>query len=153
MKRLENQVLVLDGAMGTMIQRLGLTEADFRGSRFENHPGELRGCNDVLNLTRPQAIESIHREYIAAGADIIETNTFNSNSISLGDYGLGHMAREIARAGAEVARRAAEGTQTLVCGSMGPTNISLSLGGDVDFDALAAAYCDQALGLLEGGVD
>ncbi|MBD5351424.1 MAG: methionine synthase [Bacteroides sp.] len=153
MKRLENQVLVLDGAMGTMIQRLGLTEADFRGSRFENHPGELRGCNDVLNLTRPQAIESIHREYIAAGADIIETNTFNSNSISLGDYGLGHMAREIARAGAEVARRAAEGTQTLVCGSMGPTNVSLSLGGDVDFDALAAAYCDQALGLLEGGVD
>ena len=136
-----------------MIQRLGLTEADFRGSRFENHPGELRGCNDVLNLTRPQAIESIHREYIAAGADIIETNTFNSNSISLGDYGLGHMAREIARAGAEVARRAAEGTQTLVCGSMGPTNVSLSLGGDVDFDALAAAYCDQALGLLEGGVD
>ncbi len=137
-----------------MIQRLGLTEEDFRGERFAAHTGELKGCNDVLNLTRPQAIEAIHRAYIAAGADIIETNTFNSNAISLADYGLEGLAREIARAGAQVARRAAEGTQTLVCGSMGPTNVSLSLGNEgVDFDQLAEAYCEQAAGLIEGGVD
>ncbi|MDE6534966.1 MAG: homocysteine S-methyltransferase family protein, partial [Muribaculaceae bacterium] len=150
---LRDRVLVLDGAMGTMIQRLGLTEADFRGERFKNHPAELRGCNDVLNLTNPRAIEGIHKEYIAAGADIIETNTFNSNSISLADYGLGYMAREIARVGAQIACKATAGTKTLVCGTMGPTNVSLSLGGEIDFDRMAEAYCEQALGLMEGGVD
>lgn len=148
-----NRVLVLDGAMGTMIQRLGLSEADFRGERFADLEGELKGCNDLLCLTRPDAIARIHREYIAAGADIIETNTFNANAISLADYGLQEYAHEIARAGAEVARQAAEGTPTLVCGSMGPTNVSLSLGGDVDFDQMADAYAEQAAGLLEGGVD
>ncbi len=147
------QILVLDGAMGTMIQRLGLTESDFRGERFAAHEGELRGCNDLLCLTRPEAIEEIHREYIAAGADIIETNTFNANRISLADYGLSDLAREIARAGAELARRAAAGTDVLVCGSMGPTNVSLSLGGDVTFDQMVEAYAEQAVGLLDCGVD
>lgn len=150
---LRDRVLVLDGAMGTMIQRLGLSEADFRDVRFKNHPAELRGCNDILNLTNPRAIEGIHKEYIAAGADIIETNTFNSNSISLADYGLDYMAREIARVGAQIACKATAGTKTLVCGTMGPTNVSLSLGGDIDFDRMAGAYCEQALGLMEGGVD
>lgn len=144
---------MLDGAMGTMIQRLGLSEADFRGVRFKELPGELKGCNDLLCLTAPQAIERIHRDYIAAGADIIETNTFNANAISLADYGLSAYAREIAAAGARLARKAAEGTRTLVCGSMGPTNVSLSLGGEVSFDQLADAYREQAAGLLEGGVD
>lgn len=147
------KVLVLDGAMGTMIQRLGLGEADFRGKEFANWHCELKGCNDLLSLTSPESIEQIHRAYIEAGADIIETNTFNSNAISLADYGLADKAREIARAGALVARRAAEGTPTLVCGSMGPTNVSLSLGGDVDFDRMAQAYSEQAAGLIEGGAD
>ncbi|MDE6146413.1 MAG: homocysteine S-methyltransferase family protein, partial [Muribaculaceae bacterium] len=150
---LKERILVLDGAMGTMIQRLGLDESDFRGIRFADWRCELKGCNDLLCLTLPDAIERIHRAYIEAGADIIETNTFNSNAISLADYGLQDHAREIARAGAEVGRRAAAGTPTLVCGSMGPTNVSLSLGGDVDFDRLADAYAEQAAGLLEGGVD
>ncbi len=147
------KVLVLDGAMGTMIQRLGLRESDFRGKEFADWNCELKGCNDLLCLTYPEAIEKIHRAYIEAGADIIETNTFNSNAISLADYGLADKAREIARAGAQVARRAAEGTPTLVCGSMGPTNISLSLGGEIDFDRVAQAYSEQAAGLIEGGVD
>ena len=147
------KVLVLDGAMGTMIQRLGLGEADFRGKEFADWDYELKGCNDLLCLTHPQSIEQIHRAYIEAGADIIETNTFNSNAISLADYGLADKAREIARAGAQLARRAAEGTPTLVCGSMGPTNVSLSLGGDVDFDRMAHAYSEQAAGLIEGGAD
>ena len=147
------KVLVLDGAMGTMIQRLGLSEADFRGKEFADWHCELKGCNDLLCLTSPESIERIHRAYIEAGADIIETNTFNSNAISLADYGLADKAREIARAGAQVARRAAEGTPTLVCGSMGPTNVSLSLGGDVDFDRMARAYAEQAAGLIEGGTD
>ncbi|MDE7110987.1 MAG: methionine synthase [Muribaculaceae bacterium] len=150
---LKERILVLDGAMGTMIQRLGLDESDFRGIRFADWRCELKGCNDLLCLTLPDAIERIHRAYIEAGADIIETNTFNSNAISLADYGLQDLAREIARAGAEVGRRAAAGTPTLVCGSMGPTNVSLSLGGDVNFDRLADAYAEQAAGLLEGGVD
>lgn len=149
----KNRILVLDGAMGTMIQRLGLSEADFRGSRFAQWNCELRGCNDLLCLTAPESIGRIHRAYIDAGADIIETNTFNSNAISLSDYGLAELAREIACAGAKIARRAAAGTSVLVCGSMGPTNVSLSLGGEVTFDSLADAYAEQAAGLLEGGVD
>lgn len=147
------KVLVLDGAMGTMIQRLGLSEADFRGKEFADWTCELKGCNDLLCLTSPESIEKIHRAYIEAGADIIETNTFNSNAISLSDYVLADKAREIARAGAQVARRAADGTGVLVCGSMGPTNVSLSLGGDIDFDRMARAYSEQAAGLIEGGAD
>lgn len=151
-EELRERVLTLDGAMGTMIQRLNLSEADFRGRRFEQWPTELKGCNDLLCLTLPEAIIDIHRQYIDAGADIIETNTFNSNAISLADYGMASMAREIARAGAELACRAAAG-RVYVCGSMGPTNVSLSLGGDTSFDTLVSAYADQAAGLLEGGVD
>lgn len=147
------RLLVLDGAMGTMIQKLGLSEADFRGAEFAQWSCELKGCNDLLCLTLPDAIEGIHRQYIEAGADIIETNTFNANRISLADYGLQHMAQRICRAGAEIARRAAA-PGTMVAGSMGPTNVSLSLGLDtVTFDDMADAYREQALGLLEGGVD
>lgn len=150
---LRKRVLVLDGAMGTMIQRLGLTEADFRGNRFASHPRALTGCNDVLCLTRPEAIADIHRQYIDAGADIIETNTFNSNAVSLADYGLEHLVYELNRAGAEIARAAA-GTDRYVAGSMGPTNVSLSLGSDDwDFDSLADAYAEQARGLIDGGAD
>lgn len=150
---LAERVLVLDGAMGTMIQRLQFSEQDFRAERFANHPVPLNGCNDVLCLTQPQAIADIHRQYINAGADIIETNTFNANAISLRDYGLEGLVYEINRAGAELARNAA-GENHWVAGSMGPTNISLSLANsDTDFDTLARAYCEQARGLIEGGVD
>lgn len=148
-----DKVYVLDGAMGTMVQRLNLSESDFRGSEFARWHTELKGCNDILCLTRPDCIAAIHRQYIEAGADIIETNTFNANSISLADYGLQDYARRIARAGAELAVKTAAG-RALVAGSMGPTNVSLSLGQDaVDFDTMAEAYRQQALGLLEGGAD
>ncbi len=149
---LRHRVLCLDGAMGTMIQRLNLTEADFRGNEWAEHPCELKGCNDLLNITRPEAILDIHRQYIAAGADIIETNTFNSNAISLADYSLQALDRRLARAGAELARQAA-GRDHFVAGSMGPSNASLALGGQVSFEEMAACYERQALGLIEGGVD
>ena len=132
---LKERVLVLDGAMGTMIQRLG------RG-----------GCNDLLSVTEPEAIGAIHREYIAAGADIIETNSFNANRFSLAEYGLSDRAAEINLAAARVARRAA-GNERYVAGSMGPTGISLSMGGDVTFDMMADAYAEQAAALIAGGVD
>jgi 5-methyltetrahydrofolate--homocysteine methyltransferase len=149
-------VLVLDGAMGTMIQRLNLTEADFRGEEFADAGIQLKGCNDVLNLTKPQAIEGIHAQYIDAGADIIETNTFNANRISLADYELSGRVYDINLAGAQIARRAA-GEEHWVAGSMGPTNVSLSMpqasGMAVDFDSVADAYAEQARGLIDGGVD
>lgn len=150
---LKRRVLVLDGAMGTMIQRLQLDENDFRGSRFANHQVALAGCNDVLCLTRPDAIAGIHRAYAEAGADIIETNTFNANAVSLADYGLQHFVYEINRAGARIARSAA-GNCCFVAGSMGPTNVSLALANsEWDFDSLAAAYAEQARGLIDGGAD
>jgi hypothetical protein len=105
---LAQRILVLDGAMGTMIQAYRLGEEDFRGERFANHPRELKGCNDLLSLTQPQIIEEIHRQYFAAGCDIVETNTFNSTSISLADYGLEAEVYAINRAAAEAARRAAD---------------------------------------------
>jgi len=162
------RILVLDGAMGTMIQELGLGEADFRGSRFADHPKGLAGDNDLLSLTRPEAILAIHRAYLEAGADIVETNSFNSTRVSQADYGLGHLARELAFDSAVLARRAADEFTALdprrprfVAGSLGPTNKSLSMSPDIDrpgfralgFEELAAAYREEVLGLVEGGAD
>ena len=165
---LRERILIIDGAMGTMIQRQSLGEADFRGKRFADHPRDLRGNNDLLSLTQPQLMESIHRQYLEAGADIIETNTFNSNAISMSDYGLEALAYELNLSGARIARRAVEkamavdpGHPRFVAGSMGPTNKTASLSPAVNdpafraitFDQLAAAYSEQARGLLDGGVD
>lgn len=159
------RVLVLDGATGTMIQRRRLTEADFRGERFAVHPGVLKGCNDLLCLTRPDVIAAIHDEYLEAGADIIETDTFNSNTISLAEYGLESFVREINMAGARLAREAvarheaATGRHAYVAGSVGPSNVSLSMppdaasGRTVSFDDMAEAYRTQCAALIEGGVD
>ncbi len=163
---LEKRVLILDGAMGTMIQDLGLTEADFRGARFSNHPKDLRGANDVLVLTQPDAIETIHREYLAAGADILETNTFNATSVGLAEYGLDGVIYELNVEAARLAKRAADAFTTpdkprFVAGALGPTNRTASLSPDVnrpgfraiDFDGLVATYSEQVRGLIDGGVD
>src|SRR5688572_1627914 len=162
------RVLVLDGAMGTMIQRYKLTEADFRGKRFENHPRDLRGNSDVLVLTRPDVIGAIHREYLEAGADIIETNTFTSTAIAQADYGLEALAYEMSAAGARIARRAADewtkrtpDRPRFVAGSIGPMNRTLSISPDVNnpafrgmtFDQAREAYEDHVRGLVDGGVD
>jgi len=165
---LEQRILVLDGAMGTMIQACGLDEAGFRGEAFADHPRSLKGCNDLLSLTRPDVIERIHLEYLEAGADIIETNTFNAQSISLADYGLESQSFAINKAAAEVARRAADemtrrtpDRPRFVGGSMGPTNRTASLSPDIEnpvlravtFVELEAAYYDEVAGLMSGGVD
>ncbi len=165
---LAERIAVIDGAMGTMIQARGLSEADYRGDRFRDHPKDLKGNHDVLALTRPDVLEAIHREYLLAGADIIETNTFNSNRISQGEYGLEEVAGEISLGAACAARRAADGIVAetsgrlvWVAGALGPTTKSASLSRDVNdpgaravtFDQLEEAYHEQALGLLEGGVD
>jgi 5-methyltetrahydrofolate--homocysteine methyltransferase len=162
------RILVLDGGMGTMLQRETLTEEDYRGARFAEHPQPLKGNHDVLSLTRPDVIEAVHRAYFEAGADIVETNTFSANAISQSDYGLQDCVRELNRASAEVARRAASaveaaepGRPRFVCGILGPTNRTASLSPkvedpgfrNVDFETLRAAYLEQAEGLLAGGVD
>lgn len=160
--------LVLDGAMGTMIQQYNLSEADFRGERFKDIPGQLKGNNDLLCLTRPEVIEDIHRKYLVAGADIIETNSFNATSVSMADYHVQAYCREINLAAARLARRMADEFTALnpekprfVAGSVGPTNKTCSMSPDVNnpafraltFDELQAAYCEQMEALLEGGVD
>ncbi len=165
---LRNRILVLDGAMGTMIQRHELSESDFRGARFEDHPKPLKGNNDLLSLTRPDVIEGIHRAYLDAGADIVETNTFSATAISQADYGTEDLAREINLAAARLACRAAAdfsakhgGKEVFVAGSIGPTNRTASMSPDVNdpgyrnvtFDQLVAAYSEQVDGLLDGGVD
>jgi len=165
---LGRQVLMLDGAMGTMIQKHKPEEADFRGERLADHPFDLKGNNDLLTLTRPELIEQLHVEFLEAGADIIETNTFSSTAISQADYGLESLVRELNVAGAEVARRAVEKvlekdpSRTLfVAGSIGPTNRTASMSPDVNdpgfravtFDDLVASYTEQAEALIEGGVD
>jgi 5-methyltetrahydrofolate--homocysteine methyltransferase len=165
---LEQRIVVIDGAMGSMIQTYKFVEKDFRGERFASHGRELRGCNDLLCLTKPEAILDIHRAYLTAGADILETCSFNSTAIALADYGLASCAREINSAAARLARQAADeaerrepGRLRWVAGSMGPTNRSASLSPDVarpgfravTFDELRAAYREQAEGLLDGGVD
>ena len=165
---LGERILILDGAMGTMVQRFTLTEADFRGERFRDHEKDLRGNNDILILTRPDVIADIHNQYLAAGADIIETSTFSSTAIAQEDYLLEHLAYELNLEGAKLARAAADAwtAQTplkprFVAGAMGPTNQSLSISPDVNnpafraksFDELRLAYEDQVRGLVDGGVD
>lgn len=163
---LQQRIAVLDGAMGTMIQRYKLGEADFRGERFTDHPKDLKGNNDLLQLTRPDVIREIHDQYLAAGADIIETNTFGATTIAQEDYGLAHVARELNVVGARLARAACDAASTpdkprLVAGALGPTPRTASISPDVndpaarniDFDQLRAAYHEQAEGLLEGGCD
>jgi len=165
---LRERIVIIDGAMGTMIQARGLDEAGYRGDRFRDWPCPLKGNNDLLSLTQPQIIEDIHRQYLEAGADLIETNTFNSTSISMADYGLEGLVYELNYAGARNARRAADavmarepGRRCFVAGALGPTSKTASLSPDVNnpafravtFDQLAAAYEEQARGLVEGGVD
>lgn len=164
----ERRILVLDGAMGTMVQRRGLDEADFRGERFRDHPRDQRGNNDLLVLTRPDVIREIHDEYLEAGADLIETSTFSSTRIAQADYGLEDLAYELNRAGAAIAREAALSFTArtperprFVAGAIGPTNRTLSLSPDVNnpayrassFEEMRAAYAEQTRGLIDGGVD
>ncbi|MDQ6793264.1 MAG: methionine synthase [Chloroflexota bacterium] len=158
----QKRILILDGAIGTMIQRRTLTEADFRGRRFHDHSRPLQGDNDVLNLTRPDAVEAIHRAYLDAGADLITTNTFTATPVSQSDYGLQDFVYEINRTGAEAAVRAVAGwTDRFVMGSLGPTNVTLSISPRVDdpayrpvtFDQVRAGYAEAARGLRDGGVD
>ena len=165
---LTDRILILDGAMGTMIQRYKLTEADFRGERFKESQTLLKGNNDLLSLTRPDVIAQIHSEYLEAGSDIIETNTFNSTSISMQDYGMSHLAAEINVASAKLAREVADEFTRLtphkprfVAGSIGPTNKTASMSPRVEdpmfraatFDDFKRAYKEQILALTEGGVD
>ena len=163
---LQQRIVILDGAMGTMIQRDKLTEADFRGARLADHPKDLKGNNDLLVLTRPDVISEIHEQYLAAGADIIETNTFGATSIAQEDYGLAPLAREMNVAAARLARQACDRSSTpehprFVAGALGPTPRTASISPDVNdpgarnvsFDELRAAYREQAQGLLEGGCD
>ena len=178
---LKDRILVLDGAMGTMIQRYGLTEEDYRGGKLSQCPTELKGNSECLNLSRPEIIKAIHREYIEAGADIIESNTFSANRISQAEYGCESFAAEMAYEGARLAREAADeamnckssemwtdgdaetgcGRKIWVAGSIGPTSKSLSLSPDVSdpafraytFDQMKEAYREQAEALLRGGAD
>ncbi len=163
---LAERILVLDGAMGTMIQAHGLTEADYRGARFADWPSELKGNNDLLSLTRPDVIQGIHEAYLAAGADIVETNTFNANAISLADYRMEDLAYEINLESARLARAACDAHASperprFVAGVLGPTNRTASISPDVNnpgfrnvtFDDLVAAYDTALAGLVEGGAD
>ena len=163
---LQQRILIIDGAMGTMIQRYKLGEADYRGERFKDHPKDLKGNNELLQFTRPDVIRQIHEQYLAAGADIVETNTFGATSIAQDDYGLGAHAREMNLAAARLAREACDKYSTpdkprFVAGALGPTPRTASISPDVNdpaarnvtFDQLREAYHEQASGLLEGGCD
>ncbi len=163
---LAQRIAIIDGAMGTMVQRYKLGEADFRGERFAEHGKDLKGNNDLLVLTRPDVIREIHDAYLRAGADIIETNTFGATSIAQEDYALAHTARDMNLAAARIARQAADAASTpdhprYVAGALGPTPRTASISPDVNdpgarnvsFDELRAAYHEQAASLLEGGVD
>ncbi len=166
--RLRRRIVVLDGAMGTMIQKRNLSESDFRGTRFAAHPCDVKGNNDLLVLTQPELIGLLHREYLDAGADVIETNTFNSNAISMADYQMESLAYELNRAGAMVARQAADAAMNrepsrprFVAGVLGPTNRTASMSPDVNnpafravtFEQLRKAYEEQVRGLVDGGSD
>ena len=164
---LASRIVILDGAMGTMIQGERLQEADYRGDRFSDHPSDLKGANDLLVLTQPDLIERIHLDFLRAGAEILETNTFNANAVSMEDYDLVHLSRELNVEAARLARQAADtveaetGRMRWVAGTIGPTNRTASLSPDVedpghrniDFDTLVDAYREAAEGLLEGGSD
>ena len=168
---LKERILVIDGAMGTMIQRYKLTEQDYRGEKFKDWKSDLKGNNDLLSITKPEVIKEIHEQYLAAGADIIETNTFNAQRISMADYHMEDIAYDINLAAAKCAREAVkeflsspEGKgrdQAFVAGAIGPMNKTLSLSPDVNnpgfrsvtFDEVAGAYYEQVKALVEGGVD
>src|SRR5690625_3042014 len=163
---LRRRIVVIDGAMGTAIQRDRPDEAGYRGERFSDWPSPLQGNNDLLNVTQPQIIEGIHREYLEVGADIIETNTFNSTAISLSDYDMAELAYELNYAGAALARKAADEFSTpekprYVAGTLGPTTRTASISPDVNdpgarnvtYDELVAAYLEAAGGLVDGGAD
>ncbi|MBT8131888.1 MAG: methionine synthase, partial [Gammaproteobacteria bacterium] len=164
---MEKRIIVLDGAMGTTLQRCGLQEADFRGERFADWPQDLQGNNDLLSLTRPDVIHRVHREFMLAGADIIETNTFTANAPSMADYGMAELTYEINETAARIARQAADeisretGRQRFVAGAIGPTTRTASISPDVNdpgkrntsFDELAATYADATRALLSGGAD
>ena len=165
-KILEKRVLVLDGAMGTMIQQYKFSESEFRGERFKDWNSSLKGNNDLLCLSHPEAIRQIHESFLEAGADILETNTFNATSISQSDYGTQDFVREINRTAAKIACKTAAKFSTpekprYVAGSIGPTNKTCSMSPDVNdpgfraisFDELKSSYREQVEGLLEGGVD
>ncbi len=161
-----DRILILDGAMGSMLQDYRLDEAGYRGARFADWAHPLKGNNDLLNLSQPQIVEEIHSKYFAAGADLVETNTFNAQTVSMADYGMESLVRELNLAGARLARKAADAYTTpdkprFVAGAIGPTNRTLSLSPDVNrpgyraisFDELATAYQEQTEALIEGGVD
>ena len=167
---LEDRILIIDGAMGTMIQRHQLQEADYRGDRFKDWPSDVKGNNDLLSITQARIITDIHKQYLHAGADIIETNTFNAQVVSLADYGMQELAYEINVAAARCAKQAIEeyaketnqqGVEKFVAGAIGPMNKTLSLSPDVNnpgyralsFDEAVAAYYEQVKGLVDGGVD
>jgi len=172
-KELEKRILIIDGAMGTMIQRYKLTEADYRGERFKDWPTDLKGNNDLLSITQPQIITDIHKQYLEAGADIIETNTFSSTSIAMADYNMQSLAYELNIAAAKCARKAINEFDESsrkpnpvaggpwIAGAIGPLNKTLSLSPDVNnpgfravtFDEVVNAYYEQVKGLVEGGVD
>ncbi|HYG02426.1 MAG TPA: homocysteine S-methyltransferase family protein, partial [Chryseosolibacter sp.] len=165
---LRERILVIDGAMGTMIQRHKLEEDDFRGTRFKDHKHPLKGNNDLLSITRPDIIKEIHRQYFEVGADIVETNTFSGTTIAQADYHLEHIVYELNYQSAKIAREVADeftrktpDKPRFVAGSMGPTNKTASLSPDVNnpgfraitFDELAIAFKEQAKGLIDGGAD
>ncbi len=165
---LKERILVLDGAMGTMIQNYQLEEKDFRGSRFTNHPCSMKGNNDLLSLTQPEIIKKIHKAYLEAGADLIETNTFSSTSIGMADYQMEDLAYELNYESAKIAKEVADEftaktphQRRYVAGSIGPTNKTASMSPDVNdpgyravtFDELVEAYREQVLGLIAGGAD
>src|SRR5215510_12297569 len=167
-KELEKRILIIDGAMGTMIQRHKPTEATYRGVRFKDWPCDVKNNSDILNLTQPQIIEGIHRQYLEAGADIIETNTFAGTFIAQEDFKLEEFVDEINVEGAKIARKAADeytakdpSKPRFVAGAIGPLNKTLSLSPDVNnpgyravtFDEVVEAYYDQVRGLIDGGVD
>lgn len=167
-KALQHRILVLDGAMGTMLQRYNFSEEDFRGERFHDYPSSLKGNNDLLSLTQPQAIAEIHRQYLEAGADIIETNTFSSTIIAMADYNMENLVYELNYQSAKIAKAVAEqftkanpDQPRFVAGSIGPTNKTASLSPHVNkpefraitFDALRIAYKQQVEALIDGGVD
>jgi 5-methyltetrahydrofolate--homocysteine methyltransferase len=163
---MKRRIAIIDGAMGTMIQRYRLGEADYRGQRFADHPKDVKGNNELLQLVKPEVLTEIHSQYLAAGADVIETNTFGATSIAQEDYGLAHLAREMNVEAASIARACADAHATpdhprFVAGALGPTPRTASISPDVNdpgarnvhFDELRAAYREQAEGLLEGGAD
>lgn len=162
-EELEKRILIIDGAMGTMIQRYKLAEKDYRGERFADWHTDVKGNNDLLSITQPQIIVEIHKQYLEAGADIIETNTFNSTAISMADYDMQQFAYELNAAAVKCAKEAIRqvGKKAWIAGAIGPLNKTLSLSPDVNnpgfravtFDEVAAAYTEQIKGLVEGGAD